>query len=184
MLPVIDVREHFLHEVFRKILNNQCSTLNFQRKRNNNQWVNSQGSAYRRRYLTGLIFLAMEQKKYDLEDRFVAYTCSMIDIVEALPITRAGNYIASQLVRSCHSPTFNYGEAQAAESRNDFIHKMGVILKELKECRIILKIILKKKMLKPEGKAGSTYKETEELIAIIGKSISTAQKNKQNSLQT
>lgn len=59
----------------------------------------------------------------------------MIDVVEALPDTRAGNYIAGQLVRSCHSLTFNYGEAQGAESRNDFIHKMGIILKELKECR-------------------------------------------------
>jgi four helix bundle protein len=87
----------------------------------------------------------MEQRKYDLEDRFVNYTFRMIDVVEALPNTRAGNYIAGQLVRSYHSPTFNYGEAQGAESRNDFIHKMGVILKELKECRMALKIIIKNK---------------------------------------
>ena len=121
----------------------------------------------------------MESKKYDLEDRFVDYTCRMIDVVEALPNTRAGNYIAGQLVRSCHSPTFNYGEAQGAESRNDFIHKMGVILKELKECRTALKIIIKKQMIKPVPKLGPIYKETEELIAIIAKSISTAQKNKE-----
>ncbi|MCY7310221.1 MAG: four helix bundle protein [Chitinophagaceae bacterium] len=120
----------------------------------------------------------MEQRKYDLEDRFVDYTCRMIDVVEALPKTRAGNYIAGQLVRSCHSPTFNYGEAQGAESRNDFIHKMGVILKELKECRTASKIIIKKKMIKPVLKLDPIYKETEELIAIIAKSISTAQKNK------
>lgn len=62
----------------------------------------------------------MEQRKYDLEDRFVDYTCRMIDVVEALPNTRAGNYIAGQLIRSCNSPAFNYGEAQGAESRNDF----------------------------------------------------------------
>jgi four helix bundle protein len=85
----------------------------------------------------------MEKRKYDLEDRLVEYTCRMIDVVEALPNTRAGNYIAGQLVRSCHSPTFNYGEAQAAESINDFIHKLGVVLKELKECRTIVKIIYK-----------------------------------------
>lgn len=120
----------------------------------------------------------MEQKKYDLEDRFVNYTCRMIDVVEALPNTRAGNYIAGQLVRACHSPTFNYGEAQGAESRNDFIHKMGVILKELKECRTALKIIIRKQMIKPVLKLDPIYKETEELIAIIGKSISTAEKNK------
>ena len=68
----------------------------------------------------------------------------MIDVVEALPGTRAGNYIAGQLIKSCHSPTFNYGEAQAAESREDFIHKLGIVLKELKECRTALKIISKK----------------------------------------
>lgn len=120
----------------------------------------------------------MESKKYDLEDRFVDYTCRMIDVVEAMPNTRAGNYIAGQLIRSCHSPTFNYGEAQGAESRNDFIHKMGIILKELKECRTALKIILKKQMIKPVLKLDPIYKETEELIAIIGKSLSTAHKNK------
>ncbi len=66
----------------------------------------------------------MKQKEYDLEDRLVNYSCRMIDVVDALPGTRAGNYIAGQLIRSCHSPAFNYGEAQAAESRQDFIHKL------------------------------------------------------------
>ena len=87
----------------------------------------------------------MEKRKYDLEERLVNFTCRMIDVVEALPKTRAGNYIAGQLIRSCNSPTFNYGEVQAAESRKDFIHKMGIVLKELKECRTALKIIQKKK---------------------------------------
>ena len=91
----------------------------------------------------------MGKREFDLEDRFVDYTCRMIDVVEALPKTRMGNYIAGQLIRSCHSPTFNYGEVQAAESENDFIHKMKVVLKELKECRIALKIIRKKKIIKP-----------------------------------
>ena len=120
----------------------------------------------------------MEQRKFDLEDRLVDYACDMIDVVEALPKTRAGNYIADQLMKSCHSPAFNYGEVQAAESRNDFIHKMGVVLKELKECRTALKIIRKKAMIKPVDKLEYIYKETEELIAIVAKSITTAQKNK------
>lgn len=118
----------------------------------------------------------MNNRKYDLEDRLVDYTCRMIDVVEALPNTRAGNYIAGQLIKSCHSPTFNYGEAQAAESTKDFIHKMGVILKELKECRTALKVIGKKEMIKPVVKLEGVYEETEELIAITGKSISTAKK--------
>ena len=81
----------------------------------------------------------MEERKFDLEDRLVDYVCRMIDVVEALPTTRTGNYIAGQLIRSCHSPAFNYGEVQAAESKNDFIHKMKIVLKELKECRVALK---------------------------------------------
>lgn len=122
----------------------------------------------------------MEKRKFDLEDRFVDYTCRMIDIVEALPNTRAGNYIAGQLIKSCHSPTFNYGEVQAAESRNDFIHKMGIVLKELKECRTALKIILKKEMIKTKDRLEEIYKETEELIAIVAKSITTAKNNKKS----
>src|SRR4249919_2572209 len=120
----------------------------------------------------------MTNKTYDLEERFVEYSCRMIDVVEALPNTRAGNYIAGQLIKSCISPTFNYGEVQAAESRNDFIHKLGVVLKELKECRTALKIIRKKEMIKPIKKTDPIFKETEELIAIIAKRIETAQKNR------
>lgn len=118
------------------------------------------------------------ERTYDLEDRFVDYTCQMIDVVEALPKTRSGNYMAGQLIRSCHSPALNYGEAQAAESPEDFIHKLRVVLKELKECRTSLKIIIKKAYIKPVLKLSSIFKETEELIAIIGKSISRAEKNK------
>lgn len=121
--------------------------------------------------------LTLNSRKYDLEDRLVDFTCRMIDVVEALPNTRAGNYIAAQLIRSCHSPTFNYGEVQAAESRSDFIHKLGICLKELKECRTALKIIHKKQLI-PVNRLTEIFKETEELIAIIAKSIETAKKNK------
>ena len=120
----------------------------------------------------------MDNRKYDLEDRLVEYSCRMIDVVDALPNTRAGNYIAGQLIKSCMSPTFNYGEVQGAESRNDFVHKMGVVLKELKECRSALKVIRKKEMIKPVTKLDGIYKETEELVAIMAKSVETAKKNK------
>jgi len=119
----------------------------------------------------------MQNRKYDLKERLVDYTCRIIDVLEALPATRAENYIAGQLVRSCHSPAFNYGEAQGAESSKDFIHKMGIILKELKECRVALKIIRKKEMIKPINKSDGVYTETEELIAIFAKSIMTAKRN-------
>jgi four helix bundle protein len=120
----------------------------------------------------------MDERKFDLEDRFVDFTCRMIDVVEALPNSRTGNYISAQLIRSSHSPAFNYAEAQAAESINDFVHKLGVVLKELKECRVVLKIIGKKQLIKPASKLDDIFKETQTLIAIIGKSISTAKKRK------
>ena len=127
-----------------------------------------------------LIFLEMAERNYDLEDRFVDYTCRMIDVVEVLPKTRSGNYMAGQLIRSCHSPTFNYAEAQAAESPGDFVHKLKIVLKELKECRTSLKIVIKKDYIKPLTKPVPIFRETEELIAIIGKSISTVVKNNKN----
>ena len=120
----------------------------------------------------------MKETKYDLEDRLVEYSCRMIDLAEALPNTRAGNYIAGQLIRSCISPAFNYGEVQGAESRNDFIHKLGIVLKELKECRTALKIIRRKEMIKPATRTNELFKETEELVAIIAKSIMTAESKK------
>ena len=119
----------------------------------------------------------ISNRKYDLEERLISYTCRVIDIIETLPPSKAGTYIAGQLVRCCHSPSFNYGEAQAAESTRDFIHKMSIILKELKECRVALKIIRKKEMIMPVKKLDNIDEETEELIAIFAKCIITAKEN-------
>jgi len=80
-------------------------------------------------------------EKYDLEERLIQFALLIIDIVEMLPNTRAGNHIAGQLICSGTSPAFNYGEAQVAESRDDFIHKMKICLKELKETHIAVQII-------------------------------------------
>ena len=121
----------------------------------------------------------MNDRKYDLEDRLVDSAARVIDIVEALPKTRAGNYIAGQLIRCGIAPALLYGEAQSAESRDDFIHKMKVVLKELKETRVCLKIIIRKQLIKPVSTLDGIFKECEELIAISSKSIDTAKKNNQ-----
>lgn len=126
----------------------------------------------------------MEKKKYDLEERLIMFTCNMIDLVESLPQTRAGNYIAGQLIRSCHSPAFNYAEVQAAESANDFIHKMSIVLKEIKECRTALRIIYKREMVMNSSLVIEMISESEELAAIVGKSISTAKYNQKSRLKT
>jgi four helix bundle protein len=119
----------------------------------------------------------MPERIYDLEDRLIEFASRIIDTVEALPATRAGNYIAGQLVRCGLAPALLYGEAQSAESRDDFIHKMKVVLKELKETRVCLKLIAKKQMIKPISRLDDLKKECEELIRIISKSIETARKN-------
>jgi four helix bundle protein len=124
---------------------------------------------------------SMEERKFDLEDRLIDFTCRMIEVVESLPKTRTGNYIAGQLIRSCHSPAFNYGEVQAAESTKDFIHKLAIVLKELKECRVALKIIIKKKLINPITRLKNIYDEAEELVAIFGKSIKTARQKLEQS---
>jgi four helix bundle protein len=121
----------------------------------------------------------MENKKYDLENRLVEYGCRMIDVVEALPSTRAGNYIAGQLIKCCLSPAFNYGEVQAAESRNDFIHKLGVVLKELKECRTAFKKISRKEMIKPVKRIGEILKRPKNLLLSLQRVLRQLRRIKQ-----
>lgn len=117
-------------------------------------------------------------KKYDLEERLIQFTLMVIDLVEMLPNTRTGNHIAGQLLRSGTSPAFNYGEAQVAESRDDFIHKMKICLKELKETHVALQIIRRKPLVKDFEKVDKGIAECKELISIFVKSVETARKNK------
>lgn len=119
----------------------------------------------------------LEKKIFDLEDRLVEFSSRIIELVETLPNTRAGNYIAAQLIRCGLAPALLYGEAQGAESRMDFIHKMKIVLKELKETRVCLKIITKSVLIKPVERLKDIKSEAEQLISIIAKSIDTAKRN-------
>ena len=119
-------------------------------------------------------------KKYDLEKRLIDFAVRIIDLVETLANTRAGNHIAGQLVRCGTIPAPNYGEAQSAESRNDFIHKIKIVLKELRETKIWLQIIHRKRMTKSGSQTESLITECDELISIFVKSVKTAEKNKRN----
>ena len=114
-------------------------------------------------------------QEFDLEERLVEFAVATIDVVENLPGTKVGNHIATQLLRSGTSPAPNYGEAQGAESRKDFIHKMSLSLKELRETRVWLMIIKKKGLLSASFVAAPVLAECEELIRIFAKSIITAE---------
>ena len=111
---------------------------------------------------------------YDLEERLLNYAAEIIRLTESLPHTRAGNHIAGQLLRSGTSPLPNHGEAQAAESRDDFIHKLSICLKELRESRRWLRLILRVPLTSEVKKVEALVSETEELIRIFAKSIKTA----------
>jgi len=115
--------------------------------------------------------------KFDLEERLITFSVLIIEIVNEMPNTKAGNHLSGQLVRSGTSVSLNYGEAQSGESRKDFIHKMKVVLKELRESSICLKIIHRTKLYRTEMKIENALKENNELISIFVKSIETAQNN-------
>ena len=120
-----------------------------------------------------------KNRKYDLENRLLDFSVRMINIVEVLPNTRAGNHRAGQLIRCGTSPASNYGEAQSAESHNDFIHKIKIVLKELRETNVWLNIIKRKKLLKDKSNnLHAIIVECNELISIFVTSVKTARKNK------
>ena len=115
--------------------------------------------------------------KYDLEERLIWFSVRVIELSDFLHKTIAGNHLNKQIIRSATSPALNYGEAQSAESPRDFIHKMGVCLKELRETFINIKIIKYAKLSKNEKLLNTCYLENNELISIFVKSIETAKRN-------
>jgi four helix bundle protein len=117
------------------------------------------------------------ERSYDLQDRLVDYAVRIIKLSESLPPTKAGKHISLQILRSGTSPGPNYGEAQSAESRADFVHKLKISLKELRETQTWIKIIANAQMIKSEALLEPLLKETDELIAILFKSIETAKRN-------
>jgi four helix bundle protein len=122
-------------------------------------------------------------KRFDLEERLIDYSVLITEIVETIPNTRVGNHYAGQLIRSGTSPALNYAEAQSGESRKDFIHKLKIVLKELRETIVCLKIINKTKLIKSKELLQKAISESNELVSIFVKSIETAQNNMQKLIQ-
>jgi four helix bundle protein len=105
------------------------------------------------------------------------FASAVIDLSEGLPNTRAGNHIAGQVLRSGTSPYPNHGEAEDAESRDDFIHKLKICLKELRETRRWARLIKRKGWGKDDSTLPFVSSESDELIRIFFSSIQTARKN-------
>jgi four helix bundle protein len=113
----------------------------------------------------------------ELEERLIDFAVRIIKLSANLPATPAGKHIAGQILRSGTSPAPNYGEARGAESHADFIHKYGIVLKELNETSIWLRVIERSALLKPESLA-DLLDENQQLCRIFTSSLKTARANK------
>jgi len=114
---------------------------------------------------------------YDLEDRLLEFAANIVELTESLPNTRAGNHIAGQLLRCGTSALSNHGEVEAAESRRDFLHKLRICLKELRETKRWLRLVERVKKLGTSANFAVCRNEIEELIRIFVASVRTAERN-------
>jgi four helix bundle protein len=123
---------------------------------------------------------------YQIENRLINFVVRIQDVLRTFPNSYFHSQLASQLSRSSTSTALNYAEAQSAESSRDFIHKIKIVLKELRECHVSLRILVHNKDLDSTDEILALVAENNELIAIFVKSIQTAEKNlrsKESNLQ-
>lgn len=111
----------------------------------------------------------------NIQERLINFSVAIIHLCEKLPDSHSGRHVANQLLRCGMSPASNYGEARGAESKRDFVHKLGVVLKELNESAVWLETIRRSKLLGDE-KVSSLATECTELSKIINASVSTARR--------
>ena len=112
-----------------------------------------------------------EEKSARLAERTIDYGLAVIDYVEKLPRNAAGRHISDQLLRSATSVAANYAEASEAESADDFVHKVKIAMKELKESRVWL---LFARRLQPSASVERLMDESRQLVLMLGKSLVTA----------
>ena len=113
-------------------------------------------------------------KKYDLQDRLVKFSASIILSIDGLNKNFASEHLAKQLIRSSTSSALNYGEAQSAESRRDFVHKMKICLKELRESQVNLQVLKEAELINDYDNFNNIIQECTELVAIFTTSIKTS----------
>jgi four helix bundle protein len=109
----------------------------------------------------------------DIRERLVGFAVTIMDLCDRLPKTTAGGHVANQLLRSGTSAAPNYAEARAAESTRDFVHKLGVALKELNEAEVWLDIVARRSLV-PGDVSSVARRECSELCRILAASVRTA----------
>lgn len=115
---------------------------------------------------------ASQSRADELEERLIDFAVRIIKLASTLPKTPAGKHIAGQILRCGTSPAPNYGEGRGAESTADFIHKLGIVLKELNETSIWLRVIERSGILRRE-QLSSIIEENRELCKILVASLRT-----------
>lgn len=115
-----------------------------------------------------------EGSTYDLQERLIEFSVTTLKFLDSLPDNRAVRHLYGQLMRSATATALIYGEAQGAESRKDFIHKMRLILKELRESQVCLEILKRMNFEKNGNKTLVLLNEVGQLVAIFTKSVQTA----------
>ncbi|MBU2649764.1 MAG: four helix bundle protein [Bacteroidetes bacterium] len=112
----------------------------------------------------------------ELEERLIDFSILIFEISKSVDKEYFGNYLINQLLRSTASAALNYGEAQSAETKKDFIHKIGVVLKELRESDVNLKILKKAKIIEEGDKMHKALDESHQLVSIFYRTVQTARK--------
>ena len=120
----------------------------------------------------------MADPKYNLEDRLLEFAVRVIHVTESMKTNRAGLHVADQLLGSGTSPYGHHGEAESAESRADFVHKLRICAKELREARRWLRLVARAQLVAKPQLLAAILTESDELIRIFAASIRTAQNNK------
>jgi four helix bundle protein len=120
----------------------------------------------------------MQLTKFNLEERLLEFAARIIRVSESMKRSRAGNHITDQLLRSGTSPFGHHGEAEGAESRDDFIHKIKVCYKELRESRRWLRLVQRAELITRPNLLDGLLNEADELVRIFASSIRTAQRNR------
>jgi four helix bundle protein len=115
---------------------------------------------------------------YDLEERLLEYSVVVVRFVESMHLSDSGRHVAKQLMRSGTAPMAHHGEAQAAESADDFVHKMSIALKELRESVRWLELTQRVPLTNQGDDVTALITETDELIRIFYTSIKTAKKRR------
>ncbi|HYG02529.1 MAG TPA: four helix bundle protein [Chryseosolibacter sp.] len=115
--------------------------------------------------------------KIELENRLIDFAVAIVKIVESMPSSKSATHIGGQMLRSGTSPALDYGEAQGGESRKDFIHKIKIVIKELRETLVCLRIAQRAVLYDRIEELEKVIKENNELISIFVKSAQTAESN-------